>query len=101
MNPTHVIKRSLAVLALTGGGAALALTPGLAHADEAPAQGTPIVERAADIVDHPGTAVKDTKTALEVTGSAVGTSTKATNSSLAGAGTALAGGLPRAPKATG
>lgn len=66
MNP---IKRSLATLILTGG-AALALTPALAHADEPAVQGPPITERVGDIVDHPGHAVQDTKTAVGITASA-------------------------------
>ncbi|MEU6895867.1 hypothetical protein ABZ934_29720 [Streptomyces sp. NPDC046557] len=94
MNP---IKRSLAALILTGG-AALALTPTLAHADEPAAQAPPITERVGDIVDHPAHAVQDTKTAVGVTTSVAGSATKATGSSVGGAGSALAAGLPKAPK---
>ncbi|MFD9337951.1 hypothetical protein ACFWBF_26650 [Streptomyces sp. NPDC060028] len=94
----NAMKRSLAALVLSGG-AALALTPGLAHAaDEQPAQGQPIVERAADIVDHPAQTVQDAKTAVAVTAAAAGSASKATDSSLAGAGSALSAGLPKTPK---
>lgn len=94
MNP---IKRSLAALILTGG-AALALTPALAHADEPAAQAPPITERVGDIVDHPGQAVQDTKTAVGAAASAAGSATKATDSSLTGTGSALTAGLPKPPK---
>lgn len=91
------MKRSLAALVLSGG-AALALTPAVAHAaDENPVEGQPIVQRAADIVDHPAKTVQDAKTAVAVTASAAGSASKATDSSLAGAGTALAAGLPKTP----
>ncbi|MEU9036146.1 hypothetical protein AB0D45_14760 [Streptomyces sp. NPDC048352] len=92
------MKRTLSVLALTGG-AALALTPLTAHAADGPTvEGQPVVKRVADIADHPGQAVKDAKTALAVTSSAAGSATRSTNSSLAGAGTALDAGVPDAPK---
>ncbi|WP_242438880.1 hypothetical protein [Streptomyces sp. CB00455] len=91
------MKRSLSALVLTGG-AALALTPVAAHADESAVQGPPITQRIGDIVDHPGQAVQDTKTAVGVTASAAGSATKATDASLASAGTALAAGLPKPPK---
>lgn len=93
----NAMKRTLSALVLTGG-AALALTPVAAHADEPAIQGPPITQRVTDIVDHPGQAVQDTKTALEVTTAAAGTATGATDSSLAGAGTALTSGLPNPPK---
>ncbi|MEU7065295.1 hypothetical protein ACIGQE_00080 [Streptomyces sp. NPDC053429] len=94
MNP---IKRSLATLILTGG-AALALTPALAHADEPAVQGPPITERVGDIVDHPGHAVQDTKTAVGITASAAGSAAKAADGSVKSTGAALSGGLPKAPK---
>ncbi|WP_371616400.1 hypothetical protein [Streptomyces sp. NBC_00454] len=94
----NVIKRSLAALVLTGG-AALALTPAVAHAaDEPDIQGPPITQRVSDIVDHPGGAVKDAKTAVEATATAAGSASKATDASLSGAGTAIAAGLPKPPK---
>lgn len=94
----NAIKRSLAALVLTGG-AALALTPAVAHAaDEPNIQGPPITQRVGEIVDNPSGAVKDAKTAVEVTASAAGSASKATDTSLAGAGTALSAGLPKAPK---
>ncbi|MEU3061009.1 hypothetical protein AB0P12_05290 [Streptomyces subrutilus] len=92
------MKRTLSALVLTGG-AALALTPVAAHADEPAIQGPPITQRVGDIVSRPGQAVEDTKTALEVTTAAAGSATGATDTSLAGAGSALTGGLPKAPKA--
>ncbi|MFG2713937.1 hypothetical protein ACGFX2_25755 [Streptomyces goshikiensis] len=96
MNP---IKRSLAALVLSGG-AALALTPVAAHAADEPAiQGPPITARVGDIVDHPGTAVRDTKTAVGTASTAVGSAAQATGASLTGAGPALRSGLPHAPKA--
>lgn len=91
----NAMKRTLSALALSGG-AALALTPVAAHADE-PAVG-PITQRVGEIVDHPGQAVEDTKTAVGVTTAVAGSATKATESSLGGAGTALSGGLPTTPK---
>ncbi|MCJ1679144.1 hypothetical protein MTF65_17720 [Streptomyces sp. APSN-46.1] len=94
MNP---IKRSLAALVLSGG-AALALTPVAAHADEPAVQGAPITQRVGEIVDHPGQAVQDTKTAVGVTAKAAGSATGATGPSLAGADSALRAGLPNAPK---
>ncbi|MCX4692735.1 hypothetical protein [Streptomyces sp. NBC_01408] len=93
----NAMKRTLSALVLTGG-AALALTPVAAHADEPAIQGPPITQRVTDIVDHPGQAVQDTKTAVGVTAAAAGSATKATESSLGGAGTALSSGLPDAPK---
>ncbi|MFD9355651.1 hypothetical protein [Streptomyces sp. NPDC060031] len=91
----NAMKRSLAALVLSGG-AALALTPGLAHAaDGQPAQGQPIVERAAGIVDHPAHTVQEAKTAVAVTAAAAGSASKATDPSLGGA---LSAGLPKAPK---
>ncbi|MBT2470242.1 hypothetical protein J7E97_20775 [Streptomyces sp. ISL-66] len=94
----NAIKRSLAALVLSGG-AALALTPAVAHAADEPAlQGPPITQRVGEIVDHPGGAVRDAKTAVEVTASAAGSASKATDASLAGAGTALSAGLPKTPK---
>ncbi|MGW0395957.1 hypothetical protein ACWDYJ_34885 [Streptomyces sp. NPDC003042] len=94
----NAIKRTLAALVLSGGGAALALTPAVAHAEEPAVQATPITERVGDIVDHPGQAVEDTKTAVAVTAAVAGSATKATDSSLAGAGSALDAGLPKTPK---
>ncbi|MFJ6797691.1 hypothetical protein [Streptomyces sp. NPDC091268] len=93
------MKRSLAALVLSSG-AALALTPAVAHAadEQPPVQGQPIVERAAEIVDHPAQTVQDAKTAVAITAAAAGSASKATDSSLAGAGTALAAGLPKSPK---
>lgn len=93
----NALKRTLSALVLTGG-AALALTPVAAHADEPAIQGPPITQRVTDIVDHPGQAVQDTKTAVEVTGAAAGAATGAMDSSLTGAGGALSAGLPKAPK---
>ncbi|MEV6957067.1 hypothetical protein [Streptomyces sp. NPDC051183] len=92
----NAMKRSLAALVLSGG-AALVLTPAVAHADEQPAKGQPIVERAVDIVDHPAQTVQDAKTAVAVTTAAAGSASKATDSSLAGAGSALSTGLPKTP----
>ncbi|MFJ7588242.1 hypothetical protein ACIQZO_12835 [Streptomyces sp. NPDC097617] len=92
----NALKRTLAALVVSGG--ALALVPAAAHADEPAAQGTPIVERVGDIVDHPSHAVQDTRTAVGVTTSAAGSATRATDSSLTGTGSALAAGLPSAPK---
>ncbi|MBT2480029.1 hypothetical protein [Streptomyces sp. ISL-94] len=83
------MKRTLAGLILSGG-AALALTPVAAHADESAPQGPPITQRLEEIVDHPGHAVQDTKTAVGVTAAAAGSATK-------GTGTALSG-LPKPPK---
>ncbi|MET9854659.1 hypothetical protein ABZY57_17150 [Streptomyces sp. NPDC006450] len=98
MNP---IKRSLAALVLSGG-AALALCPAVAHAADEPAiQGPPITQRVGEIVEHPGTAVKDAKTAVEITAGAAGSASKATDASLGGAGGALAAGLPKAPQVRG
>ncbi|MFJ3724074.1 hypothetical protein ACIPYQ_16080 [Streptomyces sp. NPDC090045] len=77
----NAMKRTLAALVVTGG-AALALTPVAAHADEAPAQTPPVVGRVVDIVDHPAQTVQDAKTAVAVTSSAAGTATGATNGSL-------------------
>ncbi|MFD3695730.1 hypothetical protein ACFWUZ_06175 [Streptomyces sp. NPDC058646] len=88
----NAMKRTLSALVLTGG-AALALTPVAAHADEPAIQGPPITQRVTEIVDNPGQAVQDTKTAVEVTTAAAGTA----DSSLAGAGSALAAGLPKTP----
>nr|WSX51343.1 hypothetical protein OG409_21815 [Streptomyces sp. NBC_00974] len=94
----NAIKRSLAALVLSGG-AALAMTPAVAHAADEPAiQGPPITQRVGDIVDHPGGAIKDAKTAVEVTASAAGSASKATDASLGGAGTALSAGLPKPPQ---
>ncbi|OEJ32404.1 hypothetical protein [Streptomyces subrutilus] len=92
----NAMKRTLSALVLSGG-AALALTPVAAHADE-PAEAPPVAGRVLEIVDHPGQTVQDTKTALGVTAAAAGSATKATDSSLSGAGNALSGGLPSAPK---
>ncbi|MEU9146241.1 hypothetical protein [Streptomyces sp. NPDC048349] len=92
------MKRTLSALVLSGG-AALALTPVAAHAEEAAApQAPPVTARVIDIADHPAQTVEDTKTALGVTAAAAGSATRATNSSLSGAGAALSGGLPDAPK---
>ncbi|MBD3579136.1 hypothetical protein ICJ52_23265 [Streptomyces sp. KD18] len=94
-NAKNVVKRGLAVLALSSG--ALGLAAGAAHADGTNLQGAaPLAKRVGDIVDHPGQAVQDTKTALEVTGAAAGSATKSTNASLAGAGSALQT-LPQGP----
>lgn len=93
----NAMKRTLAALVVSGG-AALALTPVAAHADEPAIQGPPITQRVGEIVDHPGQAVQDTKTAVGVTASAAGSATKAADSSLKGAGSALTAGLPNAPK---
>lgn len=90
------IKRTLACLILTGG-AALALTPVAAYAEEPGVQGMPLTQRLGDIVDHPGQAVQDTQTAVGVTAAAAGSASKATDSSLSGAGTALTAGLPKTP----
>ncbi|MET9320199.1 hypothetical protein ABZX75_08445 [Streptomyces sp. NPDC003038] len=92
------MKRTLAALVLSGG-AALALTPVVAHADEAPVEGPPITQRVGEIVADPGQAMEDTKTAVGTAASVVGSSTKATDTSLAGAGSALDSGLPKSPKA--
>ena len=89
----NAMKRTLSALVLTGG-AALALTPVAAHADESPVEAPPITQRVTDIVDHPGQAVQDTKTAVAVTSQVAGSASKA---SLAGAGGALSAGLPKAP----
>ncbi|MFF5706210.1 hypothetical protein ACFY7H_27555 [Streptomyces sp. NPDC012794] len=98
------MKRTLSVLALTGG-AALALTPLTAHAadgaDGATLGGQPPLKRVVDIVDHPGQAVTDAKTAIAVTGAAASGAAKSTNTSLAGAGDALDAGVPDAPKVKG
>ncbi|MFE9632424.1 hypothetical protein [Streptomyces sp. NPDC006463] len=83
------MKRTLSALVLTGG-AALALTPVAAHADEPAVQGPPIAQRLGEIVDHPAQTVQDTKLA-------VGATTAAAGSATAGAGTALSG-LPKTPK---
>ncbi|MBT2452469.1 hypothetical protein J7F03_36550 [Streptomyces sp. ISL-43] len=97
----NAIKRSLAALVLSGG-AALALTPAVAHAAEEPAvQGPPITQRVGEIVDHPGGTIKDAKTAVEVTASAAGSASKATDATLTGAGTSLSAGLPKTPKVGG
>ncbi|WCD87007.1 hypothetical protein KPP03845_103374 [Streptomyces xanthophaeus] len=93
----NAMKRTLSALVLTGG-AALALTPVAAHADEPAIQGPPITQRVTEIVDHPGQAVDDTKTALAVTTSAAGSATGAADTSLTGAGQALGAGLPKPPK---
>ncbi|MGW5850964.1 hypothetical protein ACWFQ8_23970 [Streptomyces sp. NPDC055254] len=93
----NAMKRTLSALVLTGG-AALALTPALAHADESAAQVPPVAQRVTEIVDHPGQAVQDTKTALDVTTAAAGSATTSTNTSLASAGGALAAGLPKTPQ---
>lgn len=93
----NAMKRTLSALVLSGG-AALALTPVAAHAEETTPQAPPLAARVVDIVDHPAQTVQDTKTALDVTTAAAGTATEATNSSLSGAGTALSGGLPKTPK---
>ncbi|MFF1415698.1 hypothetical protein ACFVX6_39010 [Streptomyces sp. NPDC058289] len=94
----NAIKRRLAALVLSGG-AALALSPAVAHAADEPAiQGPPITQRVGEIVDHPGGAVKDAKTAVDITASAAGSASKATDASLGGAGNALSSGLPKAPK---
>ncbi|MFD8979815.1 hypothetical protein [Streptomyces sp. NPDC059564] len=89
------MKRTLAALLLSGG-AALVLTPAVAHAagGDGPSV-APIAKRVGDIAGHPGQAVKDTKTAVGVTAQAAGS---ASGSSLTGAGTALGAGLPKAPK---
>ncbi|MFD9409022.1 hypothetical protein ACFWBN_18650 [Streptomyces sp. NPDC059989] len=91
------IKRTLAALVLSGG-AALALTPVAAHADERAIEGPPITQRVGEIVNRPGQTVDDAKTAVGVTAGAVGSASKATDSSLSGTGTALKNGLPSAPK---
>ncbi|MEU9303056.1 hypothetical protein [Streptomyces sp. NPDC048269] len=83
------MKRTLSALVLTGG-AALALTPVAAHADEPAVQGPPITQRVGAIVDHPAQTVQDTKMA-------VGATTAAAGSATAGAGTALSA-LPKTPK---
>ncbi|MFJ7209912.1 hypothetical protein ACIQWR_41150 [Streptomyces sp. NPDC098789] len=94
----NAMKRTLAALVLSGG-AALALTPGLAQAaDQTTPQGPPITARLGEIVDNPSGAVKDVKTAVGVAAGAAKTSAHATDSSLAGTGTALETGLPKAPK---
>ncbi|MGW0754390.1 hypothetical protein [Streptomyces sp. NPDC002587] len=90
------MKRTLSALVLTGG-AALALTPAAAHADEPAVQAPPITQRVGEIVDHPAQTVQDAKTAVGVTAAAAGSATGATETSLAGTGTALSG-LPGAPK---
>ncbi|MFD4135596.1 hypothetical protein [Streptomyces goshikiensis] len=95
MNP---VKRGLAALVLSGG-AALALTPVAAHAADGPAvQGPPITARVGDIVDHPGSALHDTKTAVGTASTAVGSAAQTTGSSLTGAAPTLSSGLPHAPK---
>ncbi|MER6313664.1 hypothetical protein ABT237_07825 [Streptomyces sp. NPDC001581] len=88
----NAMKRTLAALVVTGG-AALALTPVTAHADEPAAQAPPVVGRVVDIVDHPTKTVQDAKTAVAVTTSAAGTATEATDASL----TAPLHTLPKAP----
>ncbi|MFE5807518.1 hypothetical protein OG444_17015 [Streptomyces sp. NBC_01232] len=93
----NALKRTLTALVVSGG-AALALTPVAAHADEPAAQAPPVAGRVVDIVDHPGQAVQDTKTAVGATASAAGSAAQATDSSLKGAGSALAAGLPKPPK---
>ncbi|MER5733889.1 hypothetical protein ABT084_37105 [Streptomyces sp. NPDC002138] len=94
----NAMKRTLAALVLSGG-AALALTPGLAQAaDQSPPQGTPLTTRVGEIVDNPSGTVKDAKTAVGVAAGVAKTSAHATDSSLAGTGTALDTGLPKAPK---
>ncbi|MFG2993346.1 hypothetical protein ACGFZK_29295 [Streptomyces sp. NPDC048257] len=93
----NALKRTLAALVVSGG-AALALTPVAAHADEPAVEGPPIVERVGGIVNHPGHTVQDTKTAVGVTAQAAGSATQATDSSLKGAGSALTAGLPKTPK---
>ncbi|MER6393381.1 hypothetical protein ACFXEL_05630 [Streptomyces sp. NPDC059382] len=91
------MKRNLAALVLSGG-AALALTPAVAHADGPVVQGDiPITKRVVEIADHPAQTVTDAKTAVGATASAAGSATKATDASLSGAGTALTAGLPKAP----
>ncbi|MFD9570683.1 hypothetical protein ACFWBI_12615 [Streptomyces sp. NPDC059982] len=94
------MKRTLTALLLSGG-AALALTPAVAHAADGDAQPAvaPIAKRVGDIVDHPGHAVQDTKTAVGVTAQAAGAASQAADTSLTGAGSALSAGLPSAPKA--
>lgn len=92
------LKRTVSALLLTGG-AALALTPAAAHADERPVEGPPITQRVGEIVDHPGHAVQDANMAVGVTTSAVGSAAKSTNSSLTGTGGVLQAGLPKPPKA--
>ncbi|MCX4543045.1 hypothetical protein [Streptomyces sp. NBC_01565] len=91
------MKRGLAALVLSGG-AALALTPVAAHAEGPEIKGPPITQRVGEIVDHPGSAVRDTKTAVGAAATAVGSTTQATEGSLSGAGPALKSGLPHAPK---
>ncbi|MFD3541160.1 hypothetical protein ACFWUQ_16920 [Streptomyces sp. NPDC058662] len=93
----NAMKRTLSALVLTGG-AALALTPAVAHADEPAAQAPPVAQRVTEIVDHPGQAVQDTRTALAVTAAAAGSATKSTNASLGSAGGALDAGLPKPPQ---
>ncbi|MDJ0381446.1 hypothetical protein [Streptomyces sp. G-G2] len=93
----NAMKRTLAALVLSGG-AAIALTPGLAQAADQTPSGPPITARLGDIVDHPSGAVKDAKTAVGVAAGAANTSAHATDSSLVGTGTALETGLPKAPK---
>lgn len=94
------MKRSLAALVLSGG-AALALSPAIAHADEQPAiQGPAVAQRVGAIVDHPGHAVQDTKKAVGVTASAARSASKATEGPLARAGSALTGGLTKTQKAS-
>ncbi|MEV8532890.1 hypothetical protein [Streptomyces sp. NPDC051211] len=92
----NVMKRTLAALALSGG-AAVALVPAVAHAEESPLKSTPITERIVEIADNPSQAVTDAETAVGVATSALGTSTEAAESSLTGAGGALDSGLPKAP----
>ncbi|MFD7263793.1 hypothetical protein [Streptomyces sp. NPDC059874] len=93
----NAMKRTLSALVLTGG-AALALTPVAAHADQSPIPGPPITQRVGEIVKHPEQAVEDTKTAVGVTAAVAGSAAKATDSSLAGAGSAMDAGLPKTPK---
>ncbi|WP_051836311.1 hypothetical protein [Streptomyces sp. NRRL F-2580] len=88
----NAMKRTLAALVVTGG-AALALTPVAAHADEPAAQAPPVVDRVVDIVDHPARTVQDAKTAVAVTSSAAGNAAGATDASL----TAPLHTLPKTP----
>lgn len=92
------MKRTLAALMLSGG-AALVLTPAVAHAagGDGPSV-APIAKRVGDIAGHPGQALQDTKTAVGVTAQAAGSASKATDASLTGAGGALSAGLPKAPR---
>ncbi|MGW7439561.1 hypothetical protein [Streptomyces sp. NPDC054849] len=88
----NAMKRTLAALVVSGG-AALALTPVAAHADEPAGQAPPVVGRVVGIVDHPAQTVQDTKTAVKVTTSAAGSA----GSAVTGAGSALHH-LPKTPK---